>query len=87
MLRTSASRSLIARAFGLCVKSFRELRYQSSLELSEGVYNTVTKLPLARDLFSDSRQQLVARLDQMYSKHNATFHQAVELIQGACVHL
>jgi len=60
----------------------RELRYQSSLELSEGVYNTVTKLPLARDLFSDSRQQLVARLDQMYSKHNATFHQAVELIQG-----
>eukprot|EP00241_Pyramimonas_parkeae_P015246 CAMPEP_0114289110 /NCGR_PEP_ID=MMETSP0059-20121206/7185_1 /TAXON_ID=36894 /ORGANISM="Pyramimonas parkeae, Strain CCMP726" /LENGTH=537 /DNA_ID=CAMNT_0001410333 /DNA_START=303 /DNA_END=1917 /DNA_ORIENTATION=+ len=42
----------------------RELRYQSSLELSEGVYNTVTKLPLARDLFSDSRQQLVARLDQ-----------------------
>ena len=60
----------------------RELRYQSSLELSEGVYQTITRLPLATNLFQDSRQQLVARLDVAYTSKRELFAQPVDLIQG-----
>ena len=60
----------------------RELRYQSSLELSEGTFSAVTKLPLASDLVRDSRQQLVARLDDAWHNSNHVFETVLELIRG-----
>lgn len=40
-----------------------ELRYQSSLELSEKTYQALCHIPTAQTLVHESRQQLVARLD------------------------
>jgi hypothetical protein len=60
----------------------RELRYQSSLELSEGTFSAVTKLPLASDLVRDSRQQLVSRLDDAWHNSNHVFESVLELIRG-----
>lgn len=44
-----------------------ELRYQSSLELSEKTYQAICHIPTAQTLVHESRQQLVARLDD-YSR-------------------
>lgn len=41
----------------------QELRYQSSLDLSEETYSAVRHLPLARELQRLARQQLVTRLE------------------------
>ena len=60
----------------------QELRYQGSLELDEGTYDRVSKIPVAVSLSMHARQDLVDRLDT-YSDRKATlFDQVVELIQA-----
>jgi hypothetical protein len=58
-----------------------ELRYQSSLELSERAYAAVRGIPLAVDLVRDARRLLVARLDAAAARHSATFADVVALIE------
>jgi hypothetical protein len=58
-----------------------ELRYQSSLELSERAYNAVRGIPLAVDLVRDARRLLVARLDAAAARHPSTFADVVALIE------
>lgn len=50
-----------------------ELRYQSSLDLSESTYSAIRHLPLSRDLAQHARQQLVSRLDDACQKHPHLF--------------
>jgi hypothetical protein len=53
-------------------------------QLSEGTYSAITRLPLASDLVRDSRQQLVARLDNAYQNNNEIFQAVLVMIRGKC---
>ncbi|KAF5837183.1 hypothetical protein DUNSADRAFT_4743 [Dunaliella salina] len=57
-----------------------ELRYQSSLDLSEATYAAIRHLPLSRDLAQHARQQLVSRLDDHCQKCPDLFHQVIDVI-------
>lgn len=57
-----------------------ELRYQSSLELSEKTYQAICHIPTAQTLVHESRQQLVARLDD-YSRTK------LHLLQDVVAHI
>jgi adenylate kinase len=57
-----------------------ELRYQSSLELSERAYAAIRGIPLAVDLVRDARRQLVARLDAAAARQPATLADVIALI-------
>jgi hypothetical protein len=52
-----------------------ELRYQSSLDLDERTYASITTLPLARDIVQHSRKALVQRLDDYCLLHTDTYGQ------------
>ena len=56
----------------------KELRYQSSLDLSVATYVMIRHLPLAKDIVRSARQELVMRLDG-YCEANA------ELFREVCV--
>ena len=58
-----------------------ELRYQSSLELSERAYSAVRVVPLAVDLVRNARRELVARLDMAAARHPGTLADVVALVQ------
>jgi adenylate kinase family enzyme len=58
-----------------------ELRYQSSLELSERAYAAIRGVPLAVDLVRDARRQLVARLDAAAARQPATLADVVALAE------
>jgi hypothetical protein len=51
-----------------------ELRYQSSLDLDERTYATISRVPLAREVVAHSRQHLVQRLDDYQLSHTDVFH-------------
>ena len=59
----------------------RELRYQSSLELSEKAYCGIRHVPLASDLVADARRQLVARLDAAAARQPLMFGDVVHTIE------
>jgi hypothetical protein len=52
-----------------------ELRYQSSLDLDERTYASITTLPLARKIVQHSRKALVQRLDDYCLLHTDTYGQ------------
>lgn len=52
-----------------------ELRYQSSLDLDERTYASITTLPLAREVVQHSRKALVSRLDDYCLLHTDTYGQ------------
>jgi hypothetical protein len=58
-----------------------ELRYQSSLELSERAYAAVRVVPLAVDLVRNARRELVARLDGYAARHAATLADVVAVAE------
>mmetsp|Transcript_26912 Transcript_26912/g.58761 ORF Transcript_26912/g.58761 Transcript_26912/m.58761 type:complete len:585 (+) Transcript_26912:197-1951(+) len=57
-----------------------ELRYQSSLDLSQATYQAIRHLPLARDLVQHARQQLVSRLDDHSEKYPHLFQKVIDII-------
>jgi len=57
-----------------------ELRYQSSLELDQATYDRISRIPIARELSTHSRQELVNRLDSYNAEYPELFEQAVHLI-------
>jgi hypothetical protein len=60
----------------------QELRYQSSLDLSEEAYNAIRHLPLAKDLQQTARQQLVGRLEFYCQQQRPLFARVLDLLQG-----
>jgi len=59
----------------------RELEYQSSLELDPRTFHTLRKIPLASDIVSHARRDLVQRLDEYESEHTELFHNVVDFIE------
>lgn len=62
-------------------KILQELKYQSSLELDPLTYHSIQKIPLATDIVSHARHDLVSRLDGYEIEHADLFHQVVDLIE------
>ncbi len=59
----------------------RELEYQSSLELDPRTFHVLRKIPLASDIVSHARRDLVLRLDEYESEHAELFHAVVDFIE------
>lgn len=59
----------------------QELEYQSSLELDPRTYHTLRKIPLASEIVSHARRDLVTRLDEYEIEHPELFHQVVDFIE------
>lgn len=58
----------------------RELNYQSSMELDPGTYDVIRHLPLASDLVTHARQELVKRMDAYELEHSELFRDVIRLI-------
>jgi len=58
-----------------------ELDYQSSLELDPQTYDAVRHLPLASDIISHARQELVKRMDSYEIENRKLFHDVIRLIE------
>ena len=59
----------------------KELDYQSSLELDPETHDAVRRLPLASDLITHARQELVRRMDSYQIEHCKLFHKVIRLIE------
>lgn len=59
----------------------KELQYQSSLELDPATFDSVRILPLASEIVSHARQELVKRLDIYEFEHNEEFHAVIRFIE------
>ena len=58
-----------------------ELDYQSSLELDPETHDAVRQLPLASDLITHARQELVRRMDSYQLEQRTLFHKVIKLIE------
>ena len=58
-----------------------ELDYQSSLELDPETHDAVRRLPLASDLITHARQELVRRMDSYQLEYGSLFHKVIRLIE------
>ncbi len=59
----------------------RELEYQSSLELDPRTFHALRKIPLASDIVSHARRDLVWRLDEYELEHTELFHAVVDFVE------
>ncbi len=59
----------------------KELEYQSSLELDPETYDAIRRLPLATDLITHARQELVKRMDGYQIEHRELFHAVIRMIE------
>ena len=59
----------------------KELKYQSSLELSEETFDLISPIPLSSQIVQHARQDLVRRLDDYAGRNSKLFKQIIELIQ------
>lgn len=58
-----------------------ELEYQSSLELDPLTFDALRKLPLASDIVSHARRELVSRLDGYQIEQTELFHKVIDFIE------
>lgn len=58
-----------------------ELEYQSSLELDPKTYHILRKIPLASEIVSHARRDLVTRLDEYEIEHPVLFHQVCDYVE------
>lgn len=58
-----------------------ELEYQSSLELDPRTFHSLQSIPLASDIVSHARRELVTRLDLYEIEQTELFHRVVEYIE------
>jgi len=59
-----------------------ELEYQSSLELDPKTYHILRKIPLASEIVSHARRDLVSRLDEYEIEHPVLFHQVCDYVEN-----
>lgn len=57
-----------------------ELKYQSSLELDQALYDIIAKIPVASSIVVHARQELVERLSQYTLRHKELFQNVVDNI-------
>ncbi len=62
-------------------KIFKELEYQSSLELDPRTYDVLRNLPEAGEIIRHARRDLVYRIDRYRLEHPTLFHNVVTLIE------
>ena len=60
----------------------QELAYQSSLELDPRTFHSLRKIPLASEIVSHARRELVSRLDAYEIEKTELFHQVVDFIEN-----
>jgi adenylate kinase len=58
----------------------RELEYQSSLELDPRTFQSIHHIPLASEIVSHARRDLVTRLDQYEIEQTELFHKVVDFV-------
>ena len=58
-----------------------ELEYQSSLELDPRTFHSLQSIPLASEIVSHARRELVTRLDEYEIEHTDVFHRVVQFIE------
>lgn len=63
----------------------REFTYQSSLELSPGVFDLIQTIPVATQLALHARQDLVKRLEQYHTAHAEMFRTVVGVIDAKMI--
>lgn len=61
---------------------YKELHYQSSLELEHRTYDRLSPLPLAEEIILHARQELVRRLDSYELEHTDLFIRTVDIIKS-----
>jgi adenylate kinase len=61
---------------------YKELRYQSSLELDPQTYDRLSPLPIAHEITLHARQELVKRLDGYEIKYPDLFSEVVAVIEN-----
>ena len=59
----------------------KEFSYQSSLELSHGVFDLIRNIPVASQLAMHARQELVERLESYQTDQTELFRKVVKLIE------
>jgi adenylate kinase len=59
----------------------KEFSYQSSLELSQEVFDLIQNIPIASQLAVHARQELVERLEMYQEDHRAKFEAVIKLIE------
>jgi len=59
----------------------REFTYQSSLELSQEVYELIRNIPVASQLTVHARQELIERLELYEAENKSLFERVVKLIE------
>lgn len=57
-----------------------ELKYQSTLELEQATFDTLTRIPLASQIITHARQELVKRLDSYKQQEGKVFDDVVKLV-------
>lgn len=57
-----------------------ELKYQSSLELEQGTFDSLAKIPVASRIVQHARQELVRRLDDYQAQETDLFERVVTLV-------
>ena len=62
-------------------KIFKELEYQSSLELDPRTYDALRNLPEAGEIVKHARRDLVYRIDRYRLEHPNLFHEVVTFIE------
>lgn len=58
----------------------KELQYQSTLELEQATFDTLSHIPLASEIITHARQELVKRLDSYKQHEDKLFEDVVKLV-------
>lgn len=59
----------------------REFSYQSSLELSQEVFERIHRIPIANQLATHARQELIERLEDYEENHSDLFQRVITLFE------
>ncbi len=65
----------------------KELRYQSSMELSDDTFERLRRIPLASEVILNARYELVRRLDNYKARYSDLFDQVIAVIQNEFMHI
>jgi adenylate kinase len=64
-----------------------ELSYQSAMELSDQTFEQVRRIPLASEVITNARHDLVRRLDDYGSRNTELFERVIKVITGEFMHI
>lgn len=62
-----------------------EFSYQSSLELSQEVFERIRNIPIASELALHARQELIERLESYEAEHSQLFEKVVQLLEAKVI--